>query len=95
MGIRRLVGGYAWRDELEAMRSRTDKIQRGLLALSKRTSSKEVADEIVAMLALNYENAIGAMELADYQKGEGTSDERNSRPATDALRPAAYPAGQG
>ena len=77
MGIRRLVGGYAWRDELEAMRSRTDKIQRGLLALSKRTSSKEVADEIVAMLALNYENAIGAMELADYQKG--TSSERSTQ----------------
>lgn len=93
MSIRRLAGGYAWRDELEAMRDRSDRLQRGLLALSKRSVSKEVVDEIVALISLNYENVMGATELMGYQKG--TSDERNSRPATDALRPAAYPAGQG
>ena len=49
MSIRRLAGGYAWRDELEAMRDRSDRLQRGLLALSKRSVSKEVMDEIVAL----------------------------------------------
>lgn len=82
MSIRRLAGGYAWRDELEAMRDRSDRLQRGLLALSKRSVSKEVVDEIVALISLNYENVMGATELMGYQKG--TSDERNNRPAAAA-----------
>lgn len=66
--LRRLVGGYSWKDALEGMEGTLDEMVALLEQLRKGAKSQEAADVVAQLVALTYEVRVSAGSLSRYQE---------------------------
>lgn len=65
---RRIVGAYAWRDDLEKIRRIGEQMRVGLMELSRDARTVEASRRYTELVALSSEVSIKALELKDYQE---------------------------
>ena len=65
---RRIVGAYAWRDDLERIKRIGEQMRVGLMELSRDARTVEASRRYTELVALSSEVSIKALELKDYQE---------------------------
>jgi hypothetical protein len=67
MNNRRLVGGYVWQEKLDKVRELSERVNSGLVVLSKQARTVETANQITQLVALTSQISVTAMELKEYR----------------------------
>jgi hypothetical protein len=67
MNNRRLVGGYVWQEEVNEITQLTERVNSGLIALSKQARTVETANEITQLVAITSQISVKAMRLKEYR----------------------------
>lgn len=67
MTNRRQVGGYVWQEKLDTVKTLSERLNSGLVSLSKQARTVETANQITQLVALTSQIAVAAMELKEYR----------------------------